>query len=79
MSQYAISKHSLSEVKIFMQIKALERNVQKQYSNLSSKENKNWDKCMLCASSITKLSYLFGATVNSHENVTCKEDIFLNL
>ena len=38
-----------------MRIKALKRNVQKQYSNLSSKENKNWDKYMLCASLITKL------------------------
>ena len=31
-----------------MQIKALKRNVQKQYSDLSSKENKNWDKCIMC-------------------------------
>ena len=54
--EYAMLKHSLFEVKMFMQIKALKRNVQKQYSNLSSKENKNWDKCMLCVSLITKLS-----------------------
>ena len=38
-----------------MQIKALKRSVPKQYANLSSKENKNWDKCMLCASFITEL------------------------
>ena len=25
------------------------------------------------------ISYLLGATVNSYENVTCKENIFLNL
>ena len=67
---------------MFMQIKALKRNVQKQYSNLSSKENKNWNKCMLCTSLTTNyglISYLLGATVNSYENVNCKENIFSNL
>ena len=38
-----------------MQIKALKISVQEQYSNLSSKEKKNWDKRMLRASLITKL------------------------
>ena len=40
---------------MFMQMKALKRNVQEQYSDLSSKENKSWDKRMLCASLITEL------------------------
>ena len=67
---------------MFMQIKALKRNVQKQYSNLSFKEKKNWDKCTLYASFDNKtvdliISYLHDATVNSYESVICKESILL--
>ena len=63
---------------MFMRI----RSVQKQYSNLSSKERKNRDKCMRLFDNKTMdliISYQLGATVNSYENVTCKENIFFNL
>ena len=67
---------------MFMRIKAFKSNVQKQYSNISSKENRNCNKCMLCACLKTMdliICYILGATVYSYENVTCKESIFLNL
>ena len=69
---------------MFMQIKALKRNVQKQYSNLSSKKNRGWDKCIHVMSLFDSktmdliISCQIGAIVNSYENVTCKgKHIFL--
>ena len=50
-----------------MLIKALKRNIQKQYSNLSSKGNKNWNKRTLCTSDNKTMDlvirYLLSATV----------------
>ena len=58
-------------------ITALNKNVQKQHSNLNSKGNKNWNVMYLFDNKIMDLiSYLLGDTVNSYENVTCKENIF---
>ena len=66
-----------------MQMKVLKINVQNQYSSLTSKGNKDWNKVRYAHSFENKimdliLTYLLGATVNSHESVTCNDTIVLN-
>ena len=63
---------------MFMRIRALKRNVQKQYSSLRSKEY-GINVCYAHRTMDLIISCQLGATVNSSENVTCKENIFFNL
>ena len=78
LSEYGILKQSLFEVKMFMRIKALKGNAQKQYLNFSSKENKNWDMHLFDNKTMDLIiSCQLGATVNSYETVACKETYIL--